>query len=352
MEQNSKIVKKSLIMLISSCAVALIVTVAVIIKVPIPDASLTAASSEYSELPYAQFCTFSPNPTANETVEASPAADSTDTADSVQKSTAAVHYAERNPEDYILSGELPERERVEADYFDDAVFIGDSVTLALKNYEASKNVLGNAAFLASGSFGSGNALKPVSADSTHPKYNGVKLSVEDAVASTGKKRVYIMLGMNDLAVYGIEGSVKNLEALCDNIIKKSPYVLIYIQSMTPKISATDNPSHKLCNNNIAIYNKRLNDLCISRGWYFVNVASVMYDGYGCLLDGYCSDRNGMGLHFNQAGCQAWVNYLYTHAFDPSFETPTPSVITEITPFYENDGDYATPLNSPLISDRI
>ena len=55
------------------------------------------------------------------------------------------------------------------------------------------------------------------------------------------------------------------------------------------------------------------ELAQRRGWYFVDVASVMYTEDGnSLIPEYCSDPDDMGLHFTEAGCEAWVDYLYTH----------------------------------------
>ena len=37
-----------------------------------------------------------------------------------------------------------------------------------------------------------------------------------------------------------------------------------------------------------------------------------YDENGYLRQDYCSDADGMGIHFTNAGCAAWVDYLFTH----------------------------------------
>ena len=105
----------------------------------------------------------------------------------------------------VSQGALPESPRVEDSYFDDAIFIGDSVSLKLNLYvtksrQSNSTLLGKAQFLTAGSMGSGNALQEVSDDSIHPLYNGEKMSLADAVAASGAKKVYSMLGMNDLAV--------------------------------------------------------------------------------------------------------------------------------------------------------
>ena len=110
-------------------------------------------------------------------------------------------------------------------FFDDAVFVGDSVSLKLNYYVSDQrntgNCLGKSKFLTSGSLGSAQALLAVSDESLHPTYQGQKLSIEETIANIGAKKVFIMLGMNDIAVYGIEGSVDNYEDLVNAILALS-----------------------------------------------------------------------------------------------------------------------------------
>ena len=212
-----------------------------------------------------------------------------------------------------IDGQLPKSARVSSAYFDDAVFVGDSVSLGLSYYEAAADVLGKAQFLTAGSLGSGNALQPVSEKSVHPRYNGQKMKVEKAVAACGAKKVYIMLGMNDIGAYGVDKSVANFRTLCKKILAEAPDVRIFVQSVTPRVNqgaSADNV--KLNNKNITAYNKKLAAVCGEEGWYFVNVAETMFDNSGYLKRAYCSDPDGMGMHFSYEGCKAWVDYLYTH----------------------------------------
>ena len=216
---------------------------------------------------------------------------------------------------HAIAGQVPQKAAVSGSYFDDAVFIGDSVSLKLNYYEASANRLGNAQFLTAGSLSSTNALWEVSNKSVHPKYNGKKQKIEDSVAMCGAKKVYIMLGMNDINAVGIDGAVKNFEKLCDNILAKSPNVVFYVQSMTPLASSSNVASSRagrLNNTSIFEYNKKLAGLCQRRGWYFINVAEVMYNEQGYLKNEYCGDLSSMGLHFTNEGCRVWVDYLLTH----------------------------------------
>ncbi len=215
---------------------------------------------------------------------------------------------------HYLDGQIEEGEPVEASYFDDAVFIGDSITQMLRQYAAATDDLGQAQFLCSGSFSARNALMPVSSDSVHPSYNGAKMLVENSVPMTKAKKVYIMLGMNDIAREGgKEQALPAFEQMCDAILANAPDVALYVQSVTPRADMGDASLGDLNNENISAYNEMLCHLCQQRGWYFVNVAEAMFDENGYLDADFCGDPQALGMHFNTAGCKRWVDYLYTHA---------------------------------------
>jgi len=269
-----------------------------------------------------------PTPTESNVLLPTATADATSTPES--KVTPKPTQKNTTPATYELTGELPECKRVSSSYFDSVVFVGDSITDGLHDYNKSKNALGKAVFLARVNFGAGNALRDVTEKSYHPLYNGVKRKVEDSIPLTGKTKVYIMFGANDLDSFGVDGSVKRYEQVCNNILEKAPYVQIFIQSMTPVTSRSCYNSEKgVSNKNIILFNQKLVAMCERRGWCFVNVASAMYDDNGCLRDEYCCDVKTEGTHFSTKGCAAWVEYLYTHALVKQEATPTPT--PEVTP---------------------
>lgn len=212
-----------------------------------------------------------------------------------------------------LDGQIEESKPVQASYFDDAVFIGDSITQMLRQYAAATDALGHAQFLCSGSFSARNALMPVSVNSVHPAYNGVKMLLENSVPLTEAKKVYIMLGMNDIAREGgKEQALIAFEQMCDAILANAPDVILYVQSVTPRADMGDTGLGSLNNENISAYNEMLCNLCQQRGWYFINVAETMFDESGYLNKDFCGDPQELGMHFNTTGCREWVDYLYTH----------------------------------------
>ena len=199
---------------------------------------------------------------------------------------------------------------VSADWFDDAVFVGDSVTLKL-SYYAENGSLGNAAFLCAGSLGYNNALWDINrSGNVHPTLYGKKYTVDAGVKASGKKKVFIMLGMNDVGLYGVDGAASGMIELTNRILQKSPDVQIYIESVTPMLK--NKQRAKLNNSTIPQFNARLREICSSRGFVFINVASAVMDSQGNLSPENCSDPSAMGIHFTNTGCSKWVEYLKTH----------------------------------------
>ncbi len=197
-------------------------------------------------------------------------------------------------------------------FFDDAVFIGDSISLGLKNYVKSERAKGNdclgeAQMLVAGSMGYSNTLPEIGTpNSIHPQYNGTEVRIEDGVKLMGAKKVFIMLGLNDFCIYPHDMAMDSVRECIGKITAANPGVSIYVQSVTPALK----DSGKFSNENIRIFNDGLKTLCSENGWTYVDVASVMADANGCLKYEYCGDADVKGVHMTNAGCEAWVNYLY------------------------------------------
>lgn len=202
---------------------------------------------------------------------------------------------------------------VEPSVFDDAVIIGDSVTLKLSLYISKcKNngeyPLGQAAFLCSGSLGYTNALWRIDdPQNVHPRYNGTKYRVPQGVAATGASKVFIMFGMNDFMLYGMDGTINSATKLINEILANSPNAKIYVQSVTPILASCEGGSKT--NANVRTLNTKLRAMCDSNGWTYLDVASVMVNSSGSLKTEYCGDPESMGIHFTDAACVAWIDYL-------------------------------------------
>ena len=185
-------------------------------------------------------------------------------------------------------------------FFNEAAFIGDSVTLKLRNYNTANGVLGNTTFLCQGSYSVAHAVN----NTMYLNYQGSETTPQDALAACGAKRVFILLGMNDIALHGIDKTMENWATLVSNIRSKCPDIEIYIQSGTPIYLEGEIGS--LNNTNMDKYNVRLQAFAAENGCTYVDVNTPFKNSSGGLAGAYCSDEY---VHFTDAACQLWVKIL-------------------------------------------
>ena len=67
-------------------------------------------------------------------------------------------------------------------------------------------------FLAAGSYSVNNALWEVNEKSVHPMYRGKQRQVWESISMMGGRRVFLMLGMNDLNINGLEAAAKSIRS--------------------------------------------------------------------------------------------------------------------------------------------
>ncbi len=215
----------------------------------------------------------------------------------------------------IFNTEKLTKEAHGSEFFNDAVFVGDSITVGLEYYvrnerKAGRDCLGNAQFLCEGSMSYTNSRGSIGAKHTiHPKYNGQEVLIEDGIKLCGAKKVFLMLGMNDFLAYNMNTVKSNIRDTLDKIKAVNPGVKIYIQSVTP---ITEGKEHdNFTNANIDSFNQILRGIAGEYGLRFVDINSQLKGPDGYLKAEYCGDNgsNGMGIHMSSAGSKAWINYL-------------------------------------------
>jgi hypothetical protein len=199
----------------------------------------------------------------------------------------------------------PQTARVDAAFFDDAVFVGDSVTLKLSYYAASSGKLGKAQFLTRGSYGVAHAVM----DTMLLSYQGKDMVVEEAIKATGATKIFLMMGMNDIGLYGIDATIDNWGKMVQRIQSACPNATVYIQSMTP--IWTGGEKGDLNNTNMDIYNEKLKAFATSHSIEFIDVAPYMKDSTGGMATRYCSDEY---VHVTDLGAAAWIRVLKAYDY--------------------------------------
>ena len=200
-------------------------------------------------------------------------------------------------------------------WFDDAVFVGDSITSALDYFcAADPDMLGYAQFVCADSLSYHNALWDIDNESAvHPTYQGETVLAESAAEITGARKIFIMMGVNDIGTYGADDTMECAAELAQRILLRSPDVQIYFQSTTPMVAEQE--SGWLNNGKIQDFNAQLKAYCEENGYHYIDLYHQLCDESGALRVDYCSDPDGQGIHFNTDGCTVWVNYLRTVAAD-------------------------------------
>lgn len=194
-------------------------------------------------------------------------------------------------------------------YYNRSVFIGDSLMVGFRNYSlsAKTSYLNKAKFLCATSYSLRNAL--VQGSKLHPTYNGKKRPVWESIAEMDVDRVFIMFGMNDLAVVGVDKSCENYIALINKIKEVKPTIEINIISMTNVLAGHEGKG--LNNASVGEFNTKLAALCAKNGWGFCNMAPLLCDENGALASVYCSDH--FVHHTNKAYSEVWESFFYQYA---------------------------------------
>jgi len=191
------------------------------------------------------------------------------------------------------------------DYFSDSAIIGDSITYFLFQFESKSDLLGDALFLTRG----GTSLLGIQNRSYNVYFQGQDLAIEDSVAASGRKKLFFMLGQNDLGYRTIEDTLASYEVIINRIREKSPDVEIYIQSLVHEWWERGNSNSR--NEKIDQYNAELVPFAERMGCHYVDIAKYIEDHRGTMAAPYNMDY---GIHVNEEGCTEWMHALLSYAY--------------------------------------
>lgn len=214
---------------------------------------------------------------------------------------------QNEPEEALLR--TVSEEEIDA-YFDHTVLVGDSIMLGMRNYAARRadTYLGRIQFLAAGSFSVNHALRPIVGNNIQPLYQGQKRHVWESIAEMGAKRVFILLGMNDMNISGAEGTAQKYKELLERIRESAPEAELHVVSLTYTLAGKG--VDRLNNEEIRRYNALLSQMAEENGWGFLDLASPLSDENGDLAPVYCSDNY---VHQTNAAYEVWSQSLRNYA---------------------------------------
>ncbi len=198
---------------------------------------------------------------------------------------------------------LPANGRVDMRYFDDALLIGDSLTMGFQVYASS---LPGASFAAYSGAGPQTFLEGTVTDE-----NGAQVQAMDVITSANAKKVYIMLGTNSMAVMQDEGFLKYYGDLLDLLQQTLPAgTVFYVESILPVSSSVSAEDEGFSAQRIQNLNEQLALMAAQRDMHYLDLYSVFAGEDGALRSEYAAED---GLHLNDEGYGQWREYLVTHA---------------------------------------
>ncbi len=198
----------------------------------------------------------------------------------------------------------PEPEGSYTDFFRDSAIVGDSITYIMYQYETPHGLLGHPLFLARG----GTSLNGFVLHYKNVFYQGQEMWLETAVGLSKVKKVFIMLGQNDLGYRTIDETFDSWDILLPRLREQNPDLEIYLQSCVAEWQPTFGDGKK--NQTIRQYNARLKTYAQEHGCYFVDIAPYAEDHIGAMATPYSMDRT---IHLNEDGCVAWMKALAAYA---------------------------------------
>lgn len=193
---------------------------------------------------------------------------------------------------------------VDADYFADALFIGDSRTVGLSEY--CEELDAQATF-----YGKVSLSIYEANNKAFVKSGGSKLTLDQALAGKDFKKVYIMVGINEIGYGSTDGWLNNYIEVIGKIQAACPDAIIYLQAIMHVTAEYDNtkaPNDSI-NGVINTRSEALKTLADNRRIFYLDINEAFDDEYGNLQ----ADISFDGVHLKAAAYTMWYEYLKTHA---------------------------------------
>ena len=229
--------------------------------------------------------------------------------------------AKKQPELFVTS---------DPSYFDDALFIGDSRTVGIKEYGTFKNSV----FFCEPGF---SACRIDEA-----KVGGKSL---DDILTDGKfGKIYIMLGINEVG-NDFEYTLGAYRSLVEKVMEKQPEALVFLQA---NLHVSASAEDKVINNSgINSLNNAIATLADDKRVFYIDINELYDDDHGALNEGYTSD----GVHPVAMYYTQWCEWLCTKTVPvPESETTAPATAASTEASSEAATEASTEKAEPASTD--
>ena len=190
---------------------------------------------------------------------------------------------------------------VDASYFDDAVFIGNSQMVGFAN----STDLPGTYYCAVGLNASSFFTSPVA------KTSAGKVTIPQALRGQSFSKAYVLFGVNEFGWSSADAFVAKYEQVIATLRQNNPNMIIYVESVLPVnefLAQSNGYGTNVNNGNVAKFNEALYAMCERLGVCYLDIHSLFVGEDGKMPVANSSD----GLHVNRACVAMWSDYLKTH----------------------------------------
>lgn len=193
---------------------------------------------------------------------------------------------------------IREFEQVDDSYFDDAVFIGDSRTVGLRDY----GNIDNATFYATIGMNIYDLW-----DDAFCEVNGQKVTLETALSTQHFGKIYFQIGINEMGRGTIDGFMERYEQTVQKFRELQPDAIIFVQGIMRVTGEKSNSDPIFNNTGINERNERIAALADNRTIFYIDVNDVVCDENGDLQ----ADLSFDNLHLYGSKYGIWHDFLLT-----------------------------------------
>ena len=214
-----------------------------------------------------------------------------------QPETVETNPEMAEPEPEVTEPEPEERQfqRVEMDYLEDALFIGDSRTSTLYEYAGWDNTDFFVKY--------GQTVW----DIWDNDMDGITL--EQMLTSKRYGKIYIMLGINELGTGTPERFAEQFGTVVTQVQQLQPDAVIFVESIMHVTQSKDAENTYINNQEINARNEKLKMLADNKKIFYIDENEVMDEpGTGKLKEEYSFD----GVHLQVKYIDVWREFLLNH----------------------------------------
>lgn len=185
---------------------------------------------------------------------------------------------------------------VDESYFDDALFIGDSRTVGLRDYT---DLAEHADFYCETSLTIYKVLE---------ENFGGQGTIEEALENNEYGKIFLMVGINELGRGTTEEYMAEYTKVVERLQELEPKAKIFVQGVM-RVSGEKNSSDAIFNNsNINARNNAIATLADNKQIFYIDVNEAVCDEEGNLIKDYTFDQ----IHLLGAYYDLWKQFLLVH----------------------------------------